>query len=110
MRANRGQSWVVQGHATARLLKHEQGHFDVSALGMREEHDRTRSLTGTSASDLESKYEVIRTEVNGKIRTANRRYDTQTRHSLDTAAQNRWNASIAAAKSSSTGTIDDLPS
>jgi len=103
------ESWVVQGKETDELLEHEQGHFDITALGMREEANRTAALTGTSGSDIDSQYAQIRLEINRKIAQANARYDTRTDHSNNKPAQRRWLRSIQAAKSRNDGTIDDLP-
>lgn len=110
IRVNRAESWKVRGRESSSLLKHEQGHFDITALGMREEYDRTASLTGSSPGDLRTQYEAINRDVNTKVAAANRRYDRQTDHSRNAAAQRRWNTAIANAKRSSTGTVDDLPS
>ena len=41
------ECWVVEGTETAYLLRHEQGHFDITALGMREEATRVGRVTGT---------------------------------------------------------------
>ena len=106
---NQVESWVVQGEETDELLEHEQGHFDITALGMREEANRTSSLTGSSATDINSKYEQIREEINRKIDDANRRYDTRTEHGNNEPAQRRWLRSIHAAKARDDGTLDDLP-
>ena len=103
------ESWVVRGHETAGLLAHEQGHFDITALGMREEHDRTSALTGTSEADLDSQYQTILREINAKVRTTNERYDTQTAHGRNAAAQARWQTAIRTAKGRAGGTIADLP-
>jgi len=106
---NQADSWVVQAKQTDPLLEHEQGHFDITALGMREEANRTDTLVGTSENDLRSQYEEIREEINLSISQANQRYDTRTDHGSNEAAQRRWVASIRAAKRDADGTIDALP-
>jgi hypothetical protein len=106
---NQAESWVVNGKATDELLAHEQAHFDMTALGMREEAQRVSSLTGRNQQDLTSQYAQIRDEINAKIAAANARYDTRTDHGDNKPAQRRWLRSIQAAKARDDGTIDNLP-
>ncbi|MEM7435258.1 MAG: DUF922 domain-containing protein [Myxococcota bacterium] len=106
---NRAASWVVTGKTTGELLAHEQAHFDITALGMREEAKRVSELTGTSQQDLNTQYQEIRSEINANIAAANARYDTRTDHGNNKPAQRRWLRSIQSAKSNDGGTIDDLP-
>jgi hypothetical protein len=106
---NGAESWVVPTAKNNDLLRHEQGHFDITALGMREEAQRTAELTGRNQGDLRGQYEELREEINRKIARANARYDARTEHSGNATAQQRWNQSIRAAKARDDGTIDDLP-
>lgn len=106
---DRSQSWVVRGGQHADLLRHEQGHFDITALGMREEANRIAALTGRNGRDLTRQANVIRREINRKIAAANRRYDARTNHSRNTTQQQRWSASIRNAKSRPAATLDNLP-
>jgi hypothetical protein len=106
---NEAESWVVIGKATDELLAHEQAHFDITALGMREEAQRVSSLAGSNQRDLESQYAQIRQEINAKIAAANARYDTRTDHGNNKPAQRRWLSSIQSAKGREDGTIDNLP-
>jgi len=106
---SRAESWVVQGRETTVLLAHEQGHFDITALGMREEHDRFASLTGTSGADLDRQCTAIRADVNARIAATDIRYDAQTSHSTNAPAQTRWQTAIRTAKGRPGGTIADLP-
>ena len=106
---NRSQSWVVRGGQNADLLIHEQGHFDITALGMREEANRVSAVTGRSGGDIRRQVNAIRREVNRKIAAVNRRYDARTNHGANRTAQRTWLASIRRAKSRPDGTIDNLP-
>ena len=106
---DRSRSWVVRGGQNADLLRHEQGHFDITALGMREEASRIGALTGRNGRDLTRQATAIRREMNRKIAAANRRYDARTNHSGNRTAQQRWSASIRNAKSRPDGTLDNLP-
>ena len=106
---NQADSWVVQGRETDALLRHEQGHFDITALGAREEENLVGAITGNSQNNIEAQRVQIRQQVQARVNNANVRYDTRTDHSQNAAAQQRWLRSIRAAKDSDAGTVDDLP-
>ena len=106
---DRSRSWVVRGGQNADLLRHEQGHFDITALGMREEANRIGALAGRNGRNIKRQADTIRREINRKIAAANRRYDARTNHSRNTTAQQRWSANIRSAKLRPDGTLDNLP-
>lgn len=106
---NPAPSWVVQSQQTASLLAHEQGHFDITALGLREEANRTAEITGTSRRDIRRQRNQLHEGIQRRINQANRRYDTLTNHGRNAAVQRRWEQSISAAKGRDDGTLDDLP-
>jgi predicted secreted Zn-dependent protease len=104
------ESWVVSDKKTDLLRKHEQGHFDITALGTREFYNQLLLLTATSPNGLDVRINALKEQFQQKIDACNRRYDTQTNHFLITTVQDTWNQKIAAAKASPAGTINDLPS
>lgn len=106
---NRELSWVVRGQATDALLRHEQGHYDIQALGARETHRRISELTASSSAELEREKRAIEREVQQKVDEKNTRYDDQTNHSRNAAQQRNWEGSIRRAKENATGTLDLLP-
>lgn len=104
------ECWVVSSQAANMdLLKHEQGHYDITALGAREFHDKLDGMKAVNENDLNKKIKKIRDDVQKKINTANSKYDDQTNHSLNTQLQLIWNQKIEAAKKNPKGVIDDLP-
>jgi predicted secreted Zn-dependent protease len=104
------ECWVVTSQATNMvLLKHEQGHYDITALGAREFHDRLKGMSAKNENALNAKIKKLRDGIQAKIDRANLNYDTNTNHSLKTSAQQTWNQKIDAAKKNPKGTIDDLP-
>jgi predicted secreted Zn-dependent protease len=107
---NRSGSWVVKGQKSDRLLKHELGHYDITALGAREVHNRVSDITAEKCRpDIDNEARRIQREVQDKINNANLRYDRQTNHSENSTNQTRWDNSIRSAKQNANGTLDDLP-
>jgi predicted secreted Zn-dependent protease len=104
------ESWVVSNKKTDALLKHEQGHYDITALGTRELYNELLTLTADSPHALDVKIAALKERYQQKIDTCNTRYDTQTNHFLNTAVQDTWNRQIATAKANPAGVINDLPS
>lgn len=106
---NEAASWVLQGKESRALLEHEQGHYDITALGVREEAKLVSELSASSGAHLERARAQIRTRIQRKIDAANDRYDARTNHGDNQAVQRRWLRAISRAKSRDEGTIDDLP-
>lgn len=102
-------SWIVRGQQTADLLRHEQGHYDITALGAREVHDRSSALTSAQCPGINREAQRIERDVQTRINQANQRYDTQTNHGINASDQQRWNTSIRNAKNKTNGTLADLP-
>jgi predicted secreted Zn-dependent protease len=103
-------SWVVSDKKTALLLKHEQGHYDITALGTREFYTQLLTLTADSTNALDVKIAALKQQFQQKIDACNMLYDTRTDHSLISSVQDTWNQKIASAKVNPAGTINDLPS
>jgi len=106
---SRSESWVVRGQQSADLLRHEQGHYDITALGAREVHDRSSTLTSAQCPEINREVQQIEGDVQTRINQANRRYDTQTNHGANATVQQRWNTSIRNAMNKNNGTLADLP-
>jgi len=103
------ESWVIRGQEDDELLRHEQGHFDIVALSMREAAYLTSKLKGNSAGDLEKQKTAITAKFEKSMQAVSARYDEQTDHSRKAAAQRRWLRSIRKAKKKATGRLSDLP-
>ncbi len=83
-------SWIKKEKADARVLKHEQVHFDIGEIFARKlqlvlDHNDT-------AEDVRHKLfdQVIQEELQ-----FDRKYDSETRHSRDSVKQEEWNNYIA---------------
>ena len=101
--------WVVTSQMTNYLLKHEQGHYDITALGAREFYNALMNLFAASPHALQNSITQLNERYQQKIKRANMRYDTKTRNSQDTQAQQTWDQGIAAEMQMPGGSIDNLP-
>ncbi len=86
------------------LLKHEQGHFDLSELEARKRNaDKKKALdklegTGSTPqeaeADLDKKLDEHTKEVNKGLNEKQEQYDNETDHSKNGAKQKEWNKKI----------------
>lgn len=101
---NRTASWVVSGSETAALLTHEQGHFNITALGARDFMNDVLTAVGGTESDLLSQIDSARSSAQSLINSMNDMYDSDpncgTDHGTDAANQQQWNLRINNAKTS----------
>jgi len=91
---------ATQGEVTA-LLVHEQGHFDLSALAMREFLNEAQGLTNDQADALWKSFQT-------RLDDLNKLYDSSTQHSQNQANQDLWVQEIKNLKSSQNGTFTAL--
>ena len=56
---DRSRTWVIAGRQNADLLNHEQGHYDIVALGTRELYNRVLNLTDPECSNLSERIQEI---------------------------------------------------
>jgi hypothetical protein len=103
-------SWVKPGHRTPAVLRHEQGHFDITEIHRRMFDGLTGSLvgrsrrcTGTTRRQVTQLIERQVTALVGPIYDAVWRscletqseYDRRSGHGTDTSGQTYWNDGIA---------------
>ncbi|MEG9328172.1 protein of unknown function [Salinimicrobium catena] len=83
-------SWVKPGKDSALLLAHEQLHFDISELHAR----KLRKIMDGYVPDLKSDVKEVLERIYEKNENARRqmqeKYDRETRHGQDEAAQEKW--------------------
>jgi hypothetical protein len=84
-------SWVKRGKESNELLKHEQGHFDVGVLYMREAVETIARTTFSRAGYKEEFQKIIR-DLYQKYVSMGDQYDTETNHSIKKEEQEKWNA------------------
>ena len=102
---------VVSGDraVSAALLKHEQGHYDIIALGAREFHKKAAALSALTEQELNNKLDKLQEEMTKKADEADARYDVQTNHSRNKQKQQEWERLIAAEKQKPDGSVSNLP-
>ncbi len=96
-------SWVVTGQKTDALLRHEQGHFDITGLLARDFHSDVTALAETSRAALNTRrgqlVDALRRDINRVQGFRDQRtglrveglYDHETEHGVNILAQNKWN-------------------
>ena len=109
LKMNKSKSWVVKNKKSSELLRHEQGHYDITALGAREVYQRISALTVTQCAQIETQLKQIQKDVQKLINQVNIRYDKQTSHGVNSTIQKNWEASIRTAKKRADGTLAGLP-
>ena len=102
-------SWVLEGFQTDELLEHEQGHYDITSLGVRDLYNSILGLKGSrsailrSAKNLEIKFQR-------QIDFFNQQYDLQTHNGLNSSKMKEWVQNIQAIKKTKQGHLSELDS
>lgn len=104
-----GLTWVVEGHQSDDLLNHEQGHYDITALGTRELYNRVLQITAPRCPDINGLVLQLQTQIQIQIDAADDRYDLRTDHGINATIQQNWDTQIRAAKQNPNGTLANLP-
>ncbi len=118
VRLDRARMWSRPSAQTPQLLKHEQGHYDITALAMRDlDSDLTALLqagrTFPTQRDLEQAIANLQQPAVALVNRlqstaiADGVYDQQTRHSRDAAAQGKWDAALASARANPAAKLVD---
>jgi hypothetical protein len=87
-------TWVVRGKATTPLLAHEQGHWDIAGLTAHEYHRALAGLRATDQGELGRLAQEALQRIQHKVDGLQEKYDKETKHSQDAAAQTRWTTLI----------------
>ena len=85
-----GQSWIRPGKETTNLLKHEQGHFDVGLICLKEMIEKLNN-TLFYKQDISAKVQNLFYEILNKHMLMNKQYDKETDHSKKKEEQEKWN-------------------
>ena len=59
----KAESWIVKGTKTEKLRNHEQGHYDITALGYRDMYNEVKVLKRKSMSALKAKIKKGTTQI-----------------------------------------------
>jgi hypothetical protein len=106
---NSRASWVVEAQMTDELLRHEQGHYDITALGARGYYNGLLKISEKNPKALGDSINELNDAFERKIDVVNKRYDEKTDHSRIKSEQEKWNKVIASEKQKADGSLDNLP-
>ena len=87
------KSWVKKGKETEALLKHEQGHFDLTEIYTRKMRREISSKKYAVKKVNKGIVKIIK-KYSQQLNTAQKKYDSQTNHSVIEAEQQKWNKKI----------------
>jgi len=93
-------SWVISSKATAAILRHEQHHFDLNEVYARRLGETLAAVQvrGASAestmSQLDERIQQTADDILDRLSMIQDRYDTETSHGTNDAAQAQWEADI----------------
>jgi hypothetical protein len=109
IRIDRGRTWVVRGRTSADLLRHEQGHYNITALGAREYYTLLLELTAAHCSNINSQAQTLRQQIQTHIDETDIRYDNLTANGTNQSVQRTWDTRIRSTMQRPDGTLYDLP-
>ena len=88
------ESWVCSDQRTEAILKHEQGHFDLTEIYSRMFRKQVMA-TNFTYKNIDVNYNKIRTDVTSKWHKEQLLYDKETDHGIDSTKQHAWLKDIA---------------
>jgi hypothetical protein len=108
---DRTQTLVLRSaQQTPELLKHEQGHFDITVLTVRAMAKELEALKAGSPSTLGQQLTAILSKHQQRADMLEVKYDKETKGSRDQDAQKTWNQAIdAAMKGSGVSILQGMP-
>ncbi len=83
------KSWVWMEKESEALLKHEQGHFDITEIFARQFRKQAMATTFT-IKNMQDKYNKLHNDINSKWGKEENLYDKETNHGLDSTKQCEW--------------------
>ena len=112
---NRSRMWARATGRTDALLRHEQGHYDITALLVRQGY---QELTDLLPNRYDSEDEV--TAAIGAVQTpvvdliaqlqssanGDGRYDVSTNHGLNSGTQAQWNSAFTTCRAAPSGRLE----
>jgi hypothetical protein len=108
------QSWVVEDQKSDDLLKHEQGHYDINALGARDLHTDLLALEAETVKELQQAMNDLKTQTQALIDQVDGIYEDDancgTKHGRKTSNQTQWNMRIKSALNDPNGRLSSLAS
>lgn len=84
------KSWVKNVSSSANLLIHEQLHFDITELHARKLRKAMQAFDFENAGNLKAELEQLYKKTEKERAVMQLKFDKETRHSINTAAQLEW--------------------
>ena len=97
VKAVQAESWVVKDLKSDKLLKHEQVHYNISALGGRDLERKLKALRDPVGQELINKKVALGKEMQDLIDKVNKAYDDSvkgTNHGKKDTEQSNWEIHI----------------
>ncbi|MEM9681103.1 MAG: DUF922 domain-containing protein [Bacteroidota bacterium] len=86
------KSWFIEEKADDYILGHEQLHFDITELYTRKLRQQISQLRVSQS--IKSQLDNLHSNINEALAKTQNEYDSQSRHSIDSVYQRRWEAFI----------------
>ena len=86
------KSWYVKDRADARILAHEQLHFDITELHVRKFRKKISELKVNN--NIKSQLRLLHQEMNQELAETQKRYDAETDSSRNFEAQAAWHVFV----------------
>lgn len=90
LQLNPKESWIKKGKESDELLKHEQGHFDVGVICMKELLKKMAAASFTRTG-YQQEIQKLTSETIKKYLDMGKQYDNETNHSIKKDEQKKWN-------------------
>jgi hypothetical protein len=107
-------SWVVKDKESDNLLNHEQGHYNITALGARDYMNGALAFVFDTAKELVQALTNLEKNVQSLISSINKMYDDDpncgTDHGSKADKQAQWDLRIKSQMNDPKGTLDSLAS
>ena len=87
-------SWVKPGRESELLLAHEQLHFDITEVFARQLRQKMEDFNPESRGDIKQELQRIYKKIERERALLQEKFDRETRHGQDEAAQLRWRKQI----------------
>lgn len=107
-------SWVVKDKESDSLLDHEQGHYNITALGARDYMNGALAFEFDTAKEMVQALTDLEQSVQSLINSVNTMYDDDpncgTDHGRKADKQTQWDLRIKSQMNDPKGTLDSLAS
>jgi hypothetical protein len=87
------KSWYLKDKADRAILKHEQLHFDITELHVRQFRKAISELK--VSQKIKVQLETLQQAINAEANDMQKRYDKETEHSMNREIQKKWEDFVA---------------